>query len=77
MERILPALLALAGVAVIVANKQFARSSARSSREIFGRDVGSREAAFQAVFTRVLAVVVGAALIVMGLLGAFGVIWND
>jgi hypothetical protein len=77
MARILAVLLALAGVAAIVANKQFARSSARSSREIFGRDVGSREARFQAVFTRVLAVVVGAALVVMGVLGAFGVIWNE
>ncbi|WP_250030826.1 hypothetical protein [Paractinoplanes maris] len=77
MERILYVLPALAGVAVIVANKQFAQSSARSSREVFGRDVGPREAAFQAIFSRVLAVVVGAALVVMGLLGAFGVIWDE
>jgi hypothetical protein len=79
MERILYGLLAVAGVAVIFGRKQFVQSSARTSRTVFGRDVreGSGEAAFQSGFTEVLAFVVGGALVVMGLLGAFGVIWND
>jgi hypothetical protein len=78
MERILYALLAVAGIAAILGRKQFVRSSAQSSRNVFGRDVreGSAEAAFQSGFTQVLAFVVGGALVVMGLLGAFGVIWN-
>ncbi len=79
MERILYGLLAVAGVAVIIGRKQFVKSSAQTSRGVFGRDVreGSGEAAFQARFTEVLAFVVGGALIVMGLLGVFGVIWNN
>ena len=78
MERVLHAVVAITGVAVIVARQRFVRSSARASRELFGRDVreGSREAAFQSAFTQVLAFVVGGALFVMGLLGAFGVIWT-
>ena len=77
MERILYVLLSVAGVAVIIGRRQFVKSSARASRDVFRRDVGPREAAFQSVFTQVLAFVVGGALIVMGLLAAFGVIWTD
>jgi hypothetical protein len=75
MERILYGLLAVAGVAVILGRRQFVASSAQSSRSVFGRDVGAGEAAFQARFTQVLAFVVGGALIVLGLLGVFGIIW--
>ncbi len=79
MLRGLHGLLAVAGVVVIVANKQFAKSSARASRDYFGRDVrvGSREHAFMSGFSRVMAVLVGGVLVVTGLLGALGVIWNE
>lgn len=77
MERILYGLMAVAGIAVIIGRKQFVKSSERASRDIFRRDVGSREAAAQSVFTQVLAFVVGGAFIVMGLLAMFGVIWTD
>ncbi|MEU4689687.1 hypothetical protein [Actinoplanes sp. NPDC023714] len=77
MERILYGLLAVGGVAVIVGRMRFVQSSARVSRDIFRRNVGPREAAFQSVFTQVLAFLAGGAFIVMGLLGAFGVIWTD
>ncbi|MEU8818649.1 hypothetical protein [Actinoplanes sp. NPDC048796] len=77
MERILYGLMAVAGVAVIVGRLRFVRSGSRASREVFGRATGPREAAFQSVFTQVLAFVVGGAFIAMGVLAAFGVIWND
>lgn len=77
MERLLHGLLAIAGVAVIIFRRRFVESSSRAGREVFGRDVGSREAAFQSAFTQALAFLVGGAFIVMGLLAAFGVIWND
>jgi len=79
MERALYAVMAIAGVVVIVANKQFVKSSEHASRNAFGVEVrqGTRHQIFNTWFTRILAVVVGAALVVMGVLAALGVIWND
>jgi hypothetical protein len=79
MERFLYVCVAIAGVAVIIARQHFVKSSAQASQDFFGRDVreGSGKAAFHARFTQVLAVVVGGALIVLGLLGTFGVIWHN
>ena len=78
MVRVLYGLMAVAGIVVMVANKQFVTSSENASRNVFGRNLreGSREHAFNARFSRVMALVVGAALTVMGVLGVFGISWE-
>lgn len=78
MVRIFYALIALGGLAAAFANRRFAVSAHDTSARYFGREVrpGSRESRFMTVYTRVLAIVVGLGMFVLGMLGALGVIWT-
>ena len=68
-------LLAVAGVLAIVFNRRFADSSIQSSRSFFGREVrpGTREHRSTTGYARVVAVLVGAAMIAFGVLGITGI----
>jgi len=72
MDRITPALVALAGLAVIILNRRFGRAAITNSREVFGRDIqkGTREYQFSIIFARVLAVIVGSGMLILGTLDA-------
>jgi len=74
MDRLGLVFIALFGLFAVVANKKFADGSSRASRTYFGRDM--REGSVSYTAARVMTVVVGAALFVLGLLGVFGVIYN-
>ncbi|MEV0896087.1 hypothetical protein [Actinoplanes sp. NPDC049802] len=75
MERVMYGVLAVAGVLAIAFNRRFAASSVESSRSFFGREMrsGTREHRFTAGYARVVAILVGTAMIVSGILGAAGV----
>jgi hypothetical protein len=77
--RVLYVVIALGGLAAAVANKHFATASQRSSAKYFGRVIrpGSGEQRFMVAFSRGLTIVVGTAMFVGGILGAFGLIWQD
>lgn len=78
MARILYGLIALMGLAAAVANRRFATASHDSSARFFGRRVRpcSTESRFLTAWSRILAIVAGLLMFVMGTLGALGVIWN-
>lgn len=79
MVRIGYALVAIFGVAAALSNKRFARASAASSKEFFGRNVreDSREHRAMQVWSRTIVILVGTAMFVIGVLGVFGISWEQ
>lgn len=77
MTRVFYAVIALGGIATVIANRHFAAASERTSDDVFGRPVrpGSARQRFMAAWSRTMAVVVGTTIFVAGTLGALGVIW--
>lgn len=77
--RVADALIALAGLAVIVLNKWFADASATTSRDVFGVDLrpGTRAHRFNRIYSRTLVIVVGTLSFVAGTLGVLGVDWRS
>jgi hypothetical protein len=79
MVRIGHGLVAILGLAAALSNKRFARASTASSKEFFGRDVreGSREHKAMQVWSRTIAILVGTVMFVAGVLGVFGISWQE
>ena len=78
MDRIIPTLLAVGGVLAVAFNRHFGDVAITNSRRIFGVDyrVGSRGYRFMFWFGRTLAIVVGSAMAVLGMLDALRIDWR-
>jgi hypothetical protein len=76
MKRVAAVFVALIGIGAVVMNRRFGRASVDASRNFYGIDLseGSRRRRFTVVYSRILAVVVGSAMAVTGILMAVGVI---
>ncbi|GIE92510.1 hypothetical protein [Actinoplanes regularis] len=78
MDRIISALVALVGLAIIIENQKFPDIAMTNSREVFGREIreGSREHRFTVIFSRLLAIFAGSAMLICGSLDALMIDWR-
>jgi hypothetical protein len=75
-RRIAGLFVGLVGLGAVIMNRRFGRASVTSSREFFGVHVreGTRLHKFTVNYSRIMAVVVGSAMAVLGFLAAAGVL---
>ncbi|MFB9236584.1 hypothetical protein ACFFWC_13655 [Plantactinospora siamensis] len=76
MNRVMAAMAVVVGILAMIQNKRFGDAGIETSRRFYRIDLppGTRRRAFTIWYGRILAVVVGAAMVVLGTLGAVGVI---
>jgi hypothetical protein len=75
-RRIAGLFVGLVGLGAVILNRPFGRASVSSSRDLFGVNVreGTRLHKFTVDYSRVMAIVVGSAMAVLGFLTAAGVL---
>ena len=74
--RVIAGFVAVMGVTAVFLNRRFGQASVDASRDLYGVDLaeGSTRHRFTVGYSRVLAVVIGSAMAVLGVLGALGII---